>query len=67
MVKINTKFSFGFTLEIQKVKKTVRLLSKALRIATETIQVKERLPPGVLFFSIIIPWLYFCTSLPGKK
>ena len=42
MVKINTKFSFGFTLEIQKVKKTVRLISKALRIATETIRTRCR-------------------------
>ena len=67
MVKINTKFSFGFTLEIQRVRKTVRLISKALRIATETIREEERLPPGVLFFSIIIPLALFLHVKPRQK
>lgn len=42
MVKIKTTFSFGFTLELQKVKETLSSISKVLRVATETIRTRYR-------------------------
>ena len=42
MVKFKTTFSFGFTLELQKVKETLSSISKVLRVATETIRTRYR-------------------------
>ena len=42
MVKIKTTFSFGFCLEFQRVKETLRSISKVLRVATETIRTRYR-------------------------
>lgn len=42
MVKIKTSFSFGFCLELQRVKETARIISKVLRVATETIRTRYR-------------------------
>ena len=42
MVKLKTTFSFGVCLEFQQVKKTARLISKVLRVATETIRTRYR-------------------------
>ena len=42
MVKFKTTFTFGFTLELQKVKETLSSISKVLRVATETIRTRYR-------------------------
>ena|GEM_PF-6677465 len=42
MVKLKTTFTFGFTLELQKVKETLSSISKVLRVATETIRTRYR-------------------------
>lgn len=42
MVKFKTTFTFGFTLELQRVKETLSSISKALRVATETIRTRYR-------------------------
>jgi transcription initiation factor TFIIIB Brf1 subunit/transcription initiation factor TFIIB len=42
MVKFKSTFSFGFSLEFQRVKETVRIISKVLRVATETIRTRYR-------------------------
>ena len=42
MVKIKTSFSFGVTLEFQRVRETLRSISKVLRVATETIRTRYR-------------------------
>lgn len=42
MVKIKTTFTFGFTLELQRVKETLSSISKVLRVATETIRTRYR-------------------------
>ena len=42
MVKFKTTFTFGFTLELQKVKGTLSSISKVLRVATETIRTRYR-------------------------
>lgn len=42
MVKLKTTFSFGFTLELQRVKVTLSSISKVLRVATETIRTRYR-------------------------
>ena len=42
MVKLKTTFSFGFTLEIQQVRESLRSISKVLRVATETIRTRLR-------------------------
>ena len=42
MVKFKTSFSFGFTLEFQRVRETLRSISKVLRVATETIRTRYR-------------------------
>ena len=42
MVKLKTTFSFGFTLELQRVKETLSSISKVLRVATETIRTRYR-------------------------
>ena len=40
MVKLKTTFSLGVCLEFKKVRKTTRLISKALKVATETIRTR---------------------------
>lgn len=42
MVKFKTTFSFGFILEFQRVRETLRSISKVLRVATETIRTRYR-------------------------
>ena len=42
MVKLKTTFSFGFTLELKRVKETLSSISKVLRVATETIRTRYR-------------------------
>ena len=42
MVKFKSTFSFGFTLEFQRAKETIRTISKVLRVATETIRTRYR-------------------------
>ena len=42
MVKFKTTLSLGFCLELQRVKETVRIISKVLRVATETIRTRWR-------------------------
>ena len=42
MVKFKSTFSIGFSLEFKRVKETVRLLSKVLKVATETIRTRCR-------------------------
>ena len=42
MVKIKTTFSLGISLEFQRVKETARIISKVLRVATETIRTRYR-------------------------
>lgn len=42
MVKFKSTFSFGFSLEFQRVKETLRSISKVLRVATETIRTRYR-------------------------
>ena len=42
MVKVKTTFTLGFSLEFQRVKETVKLLSKVLRVAKETIRTRCR-------------------------
>ena len=42
MVKLKTTFSFGFTLDIQRVKETLSSISKVLRVMTETIRTRYR-------------------------
>ena len=42
MAKIKTTFTFGFCFEFKQVKKTVRLFSKVLKVATETIRTRCR-------------------------
>ena len=42
MVKIKTMFTFGFTLELQRVRETLSSISKVLRVATETIRTRYR-------------------------
>ena len=42
MAKFKTSFTIGFSLEFQRVKKTVRLLSKVLKVAKETIRTRRR-------------------------
>lgn len=62
MVKLKTTFSFGFTLDIQRVKETLSSISKVLRVATEMFDFlslsvypsKEGcLPLGAAFYSPI--------------
>jgi len=42
MVKFKTSLTFGFCLEFQRAKETVRTISKVLRVATETIKTRLR-------------------------
>ena len=42
MVKIKTTLSFGFILELQRVKETARTISKVLRVAIKTIRTRRR-------------------------
>ena len=42
MVKFRSTFSFGFSLEFQRVKETVRLISKVLKVAKKTIRTRCR-------------------------
>jgi len=42
MVKFKTTFSFGFSLEFQRIKETVRTLSKLLKVSKETIRTRYR-------------------------
>ena len=42
IVKFKTTFSIGFTLELQRVRETLRSISKVLRVATETIRTRYR-------------------------
>ena len=42
MVKIKTSFSFGFCLELQRIKEATRSISKVLKVATETIRTRCR-------------------------
>ena len=42
MVKLKTSFSFAVSLEFQQVMKTIRTISKVLRVATETIRTRYR-------------------------
>ena len=42
MVKIKTTLSFGFNLELQRVKETARTISKVLRVAIKTIRTRRR-------------------------
>ena len=42
MVKFKSTFSFGFSLEFQRVRETIRTISKVLRVATETIRTRYR-------------------------
>ena len=42
MAKIKTTLTFGFCLEFKRVKETVRLFSKVLKVATETIKKRYR-------------------------
>lgn len=42
MVKFKSTFTFGFSLEFQRVKETIRTISKVLRVATETIRTRYR-------------------------
>ena len=56
MVKFSTKLSFDVRLESKRVRETVRIISKVLKVSKETIRTKGHLPSGVTFFcSHLIP------------
>ncbi len=38
MVKFSTRFSFGFNLEFSRIRETVRIISKVLKVSKETIR-----------------------------
>ena len=42
MFQIKTKLSFDLCLELKRVKETARIISKVLRVATETIRTRYR-------------------------
>ncbi len=42
MVKFKTTLSLGFCLELRRVEETARIISKVLRVATETIRTRWR-------------------------
>ena len=42
MAKFKTSFTIGFSLEFQRVKETVRLISKVLKVAKKTIRTRCR-------------------------
>ena len=50
MVKFSTKLSFDVRLESKRVRETVRIISKVLKVSKETIRTKGHLPSGVTFF-----------------
>ena len=42
MVKFSTKFSFGFSFELKRIRETARIISKVLKVSKETIQKRLR-------------------------
>ena len=44
MVKFKTKFTLGFSFELDQVRETVRSISKFLRVSKETIRTRLQKP-----------------------
>jgi transcription initiation factor TFIIIB Brf1 subunit/transcription initiation factor TFIIB len=42
MVKFKTKFTLGFSFELERVRETARIISKVLRVSKETIRTRLR-------------------------